>query len=183
VFIIPVQAMGYVSVCIRKHLAGGERVTRIEDILVKRRNPGSAGELGADDRFVDEGFARLYRWRSPTSTAVTGHIQGTAATTSWLGFQESDGEAPAGIERHNADIVAYLPSSPRRWQAISWPFGSVLNVGNLSAQIVISAGHRDLKGHPLGGLIGLGTSPERMMRPLRSAFGSGTGEAEIRAWV
>jgi len=70
----------------------------------------------------------------------------------------------------------------RRWQATWWP-GSTSRISGSSCEQRVNAwGQRVRKRQPEGGLIGLGTSPLRMMRR-RAASGSGTGTADRSASV
>ena len=64
------------------------------------------------------------------------------------------------------------------------PAALVEQCGTSTGQRSKTFGQRVWKTQPVGGLIGLGTSPLRMIRLRRaSTSGSGLGTAEISAWV
>ena len=70
-----------------------------------------------------------------------------------------------------------------RWQATKWP-GVISCSGGLDSLHWSQAlGQRPAKLQPLGVLMGLGTSPEMIIRCFwASALGSGMGTAESSAW-
>src|SRR4030095_3456580 len=70
----------------------------------------------------------------------------------------------------------------RKWQATQCPPPISLNSGSTSSQILSLYIQRVWKWQPLGGLIGLGTSPSRMIRFFLTV-GSGMGTAESKASV
>src|SRR5882724_6204297 len=72
--------------------------------------------------------------------------------------------------------------SASRWHATHCPASANRSSGSSVRQRSNTYGHLVWKRHPLGGLIGLGTSPFRMIG-LRTAPGSGTGTADRRALV
>ena len=66
-----------------------------------------------------------------------------------------------------------------KWQAQKWPGHTSRSSGRSMEHFFCAIGQRVWKRQPLGGLIGEGGSPGRMMR-LRECWtsGSGTGTAE-----
>ena len=65
-----------------------------------------------------------------------------------------------------------------------WSGSSSSRYGSSSLQRSCACGHLPANLHPGGGLIGLGTSPGKLMRVLDfSMFGSGIGLADISALV
>src|SRR6185295_15738377 len=70
----------------------------------------------------------------------------------------------------------------RTWQATQWPAEISLSTCSFSEHEGTRSEHRVWKRQPDGGLIGLGTSPSRMIR-LRRTAGSGMGTAESSASV
>src|SRR5262249_19620278 len=71
---------------------------------------------------------------------------------------------------------------PRKWQATRCPGFTLRIAGSSTRQRAPAEGQRVWKRQPVGGLIGLGTSPERMIRR-RGALGSCSGTAESSASV
>src|ERR1043165_2646915 len=69
-----------------------------------------------------------------------------------------------------------------RMQATWWPGATSRNSGSMCAHSSMAIGQRVRKRQPDGGLIGVGTSPCKMIR-LRFCFGSGTGIADSNACV
>ena len=69
---------------------------------------------------------------------------------------------------------------PAKWHATRWPSPFCSSGGSSSAQIGCASGQRVRKRQPLGGFIGLGTSPERTIRRVFIP-GRGTGIAESSA--
>jgi hypothetical protein len=67
-------------------------------------------------------------------------------------------------------------------QATSCPGLFSMNGGSFTAHSATAIGQRGWNRHPLGGLIGLGTSPFRMIR-WRLSRGFGMGMADINARV
>src|ERR1700723_2994565 len=77
-------------------------------------------------------------------------------------------------ERTHAAIgTTCPPGTLSRWQAETWPSPTGRSSGSSTRQRSNANGQRVWKRQPVGGLIGLGTSPVRMMR-WRFAVGSGT---------
>src|SRR5262245_47875071 len=70
----------------------------------------------------------------------------------------------------------------RTWHATQWPAETSFSTCSFSEQEGTRSEHRVWKRHPEGGLMGLGTSPSRMIR-LRRTAGSGMGTAESSASV
>ena len=81
-------------------------------------------------------------------------------------------------QRDQFDEVAATPV--RTWQATQWPGETSVSTCSLCEQDGTRNAQRVWKRQPLGGLIGLGTSPSRMIR-WRFTVGSGTGTADNRA--
>ncbi|MNY05363.1 hypothetical protein D3C86_1380830 [compost metagenome] len=75
-----------------------------------------------------------------------------------------------------------MGSSFTRWQATKCSAPMSLKAGSAVLQMSFAKGQRVWKRQPEGGLTGLGMSPWRMMRSLRTV-GSGMGTAESSAWV
>src|SRR5437660_1298973 len=74
------------------------------------------------------------------------------------------------------------PAYDRTWQATQWPREISFRTCSFSEHDGIRIEQRVWKRHPEGGLMGLGTSPSRMIR-LRFTEGSGIGTAERSASV
>ena len=71
-----------------------------------------------------------------------------------------------------------------KWHAQWWPGATSRISGFSREQISWAMGQGGRKRQPLGGSMGLGGSPARMMRSrLRCTSGSGTGTADRSAWV
>ena len=96
----------------------------------------------------------------------------------------SIGRANASISRSKRRRApARRPALPQReaaprqrWQAVAWS-PSATSAGRSTRQRSIACGQRRCRWQPGGGLIGLGTSPCRMVRS-RCARGRGTGIAD-----
>ena len=70
------------------------------------------------------------------------------------------------------------------WHATNLPFSISSNAGTASLQMSVQYGHLVWNGQPDGVFSGEGISPAKVIRLFALAtFGSGTGTAEIKAWV
>ena len=79
---------------------------------------------------------------------------------------------------------AEVPSTQARWQATQWFSRASRRSGSSSAHRSTAIGQRVLNRQPLGGLIGLGTSPSRMMRfRVLACAGLGIGTLDSSACV
>ena len=83
---------------------------------------------------------------------------------------------------HFAFCILHCQNSPAKWHAAQWPLRFSSKAGSCSLHRARAIQQRGWKRQPVGGLIGLGTSPWRTIRS-RLAIGSGLGMAEIRALV
>ena len=71
-----------------------------------------------------------------------------------------------------------------KWQATLWPDANSRNSGTSDSQRACALKQRVLNTQPLGGLLGLGKSPDKIIRSReRSRSGSAIGTAESNAWV
>src|SRR5262249_21731306 len=85
--------------------------------------------------------------------------------------------------RRGPSATAQAMATPvRTWQATQWPGEISFNTCSFTEHDGTRSAQRVWKRQPDGGLIGLGTSPSRMMR-LRFTVGSGIGTAESSASV
>src|SRR5258705_3486608 len=96
--------------------------------------------------------------------------------------QASDKRAADTFDAYQACSAGAAVGGASRWQATRCPASRERSSGSSILQRSNTYGHRVWKRQPVGGLIGLGPSPLRMIR-WRAAPGSGTGTAESNACV
>src|SRR6185369_12383908 len=102
-------------------------------------------------------------------------------------------DPPASVMVLHVYFSRYTSASgSAKWQAVGWPTLRSVSTGSslmhfcwsVADSAVANFGHRVRNRQPLGGFTGLGTSPVRTTRwRVRSFCGSGSGIAEISAWV
>src|SRR6185437_2113348 len=110
--------------------------------------------------------------RSPEALAIDARGEGGSA-----GGRNGAHDGIAAVGEDSPGVIG-----SRRWHAAKCIGATSRSFGSSTLHRSKAYGQRVWKRQPGGGLIGLGTSPARMMR-LRFAVGSGIGTAERSASV
>src|SRR5262249_6677411 len=108
---------------------------------------------------------------------VAAHAATAARTITSMGFRMDGSLTP----RASAGTPT-PPGDQYRWQATVWPDAIALSSGSTCAHWGMANGQRGWKWQPLGGLIGDGTSPDRMISS-RVTSGCAGSAAENSAFV